>query len=78
MANVLIYTSPTCPWCMKVKEFLKKNKVAYKERNVAEDEKAAQEAVKKSGQRGVPIIDIDGTIIVGFDEAALKKALKLK
>ena len=78
MTKVIVYTTPTCPWCIKVKGFLKSNKVAYTEKNVAEDKKVAEEAVKKSGQRGVPIIDIDGTIITGFDEPALKKALKIK
>jgi len=78
MVNVLVYSTPTCPWCLKVKEFLKKNKVNFKDKNVAEDSDAAKEAVEKSGQRGVPIIDIDGEIIVGFDEEKLKKALKIK
>jgi|TARA_B100002003_G_C13763326_1_gene379114 glutaredoxin-like YruB-family protein len=78
MSNVLVYTTATCPWCIKVKEFLKKNKIAFSEKDVAEDEGAAKEAVEKSGQRGVPIIDIDGEIVVGFDEEKLKKLLKIK
>ena len=78
MSNVLVYTTATCPWCIKVKEFLKKNKIAFSEKDVAEDMDAAKEAVEKSGQRGVPIIDIDGEIVVGFDEAKLKKLLKIK
>lgn len=77
MANVLIYTSPTCAWCKKAKEFFAKHNVKYKELNVVE-EKNAQAAQEKSGQMGVPVIDIDGNIIVGFDEPALKKALKIK
>ena len=78
MSNVLVYTTATCPWCIKVKEFLKKNKIAFSEKDVAEDMDAAKEAVEKSGQRGVPIIDIDGEIVVGFDEAKLKKLLTIK
>lgn len=78
MASVLIYTTPTCPWCMKTKEFFKKHNVKYTERDVAADEKTAQEAIDKSGQMGVPVIDVDGQIIVGFDEPKLKKALKIK
>ena len=78
MTKVVIYTTPTCPWCMKVKEFFKKHNVKYTEKNVAVDEKIAQEAIDKSGQIGVPVIDIDGQIIVGFDEPKLKKALKIK
>lgn len=77
MAKVLIYTSPTCAWCKKTKEFFQKNKVKYEERNIVQ-EKYAQEAQEKSGQIGVPVIEIDGTIIVGYDEPALKKALKIK
>tara|TARA_Y100000310_G_C20430293_1_gene691140 strand:+ start:175 stop:408 length:234 start_codon:yes stop_codon:yes gene_type:complete len=76
--SVTIYTTESCPWCKKTKEFFKANKISFKEKNVGEDEKAAQEAIKKSGQMGVPVTDANGTIIVGFDEAKLKKALKIK
>lgn len=75
--EVKIYTTPTCPWCKKTKAFLKENKVAYKEIDVGSDEAAAKKMFEKSGQMGVPVVDIDGTIITGFDEAKLKKALKL-
>jgi len=75
--TVKIYTTPTCPWCKKTKEFLKENNVEYEEADVASDEKAGKEMVDKSGQMGVPVLDIDGTIIVGFDEEKLRKALKL-
>ena len=77
MAKVTIYTTPSCPWCIKTKEFLKEHKVTYTEKNVAEDVDAAKEAIEKSGQRGVPVVEVDGQIILGFDEPALKKALKL-
>lgn len=77
MAKVLIYTSPTCAWCKKTKEFFQQNKVKYEERNIVE-EKYAKEAIDKSGQMGVPVIEIDGKIIVGYDEPALKKVLKIK
>lgn len=78
MPKVLIYTTPTCPWCKKTKEFFKKHNMKYTEKDVAADEKAAQEAIDKSGQMGVPVVDIDGQIIVGFDEPKLRKALKTK
>lgn len=77
MPNVTVYSTPTCPWCHKTKEFLGENNVQYSEVNVAADHKAAQEMMEKSGQMGVPVIDIDGQIIVGFDKNAIKKALKL-
>ncbi|MAG24021.1 NrdH-redoxin [Candidatus Pacearchaeota archaeon] len=76
--KVTIYSTPDCPWCKKVKEFLKANKVSFKDIDVSKDQKAGQEMVKKSGQMGVPVIDIDGTVIVGFDEEKLKGALGVK
>lgn len=60
------------------KEFFKKNDVAYTEINVEEDEAAAEEMIEKSGQMGVPVIDVNGEIIVGFNRGAIEKALKLK
>jgi glutaredoxin len=60
------------------REFFLKNNVAYKEVDVAEDQEALDEMVKKSGQLGVPVIDIDGQVIVGFDRRGLEKALKLR
>jgi glutaredoxin 3 len=76
--GVTIYTTSSCPWCKKTKEFFKANGVKYTERNVEKDKKSAEEAVKKSGQMGVPVTDANGEIIVGFDEDRLKKALNIK
>ena len=73
--KVKIYTTSTCPWCTKTKEFLKSNNVKYEEVNVGADEKARNDMFEKSGQFGVPVTDINGTIIVGYDKEALKKAL---
>lgn len=77
MAKVKVYSTPTCPWCHKAKEFLTENKIEFEDINVAEDQKASQEMVEKSGQRGVPVIEIDGEMIVGFNPEAIKKALKI-
>lgn len=74
-SKVKLYTTTTCPWCVKTKEFFKANNVKYQEVNVGEDEKARNEMFEKSGQFGVPVIDVGGTIIVGYDKEALKKAL---
>ena len=74
---VKIYTTSTCHYCEMAKEYFKKNKVAYEEHNVAEDESAREEMIKKSDQMGVPVIDINGEIIIGFDKDAIDKALKL-
>ena len=76
-AKVKVYTTSTCPWCMKTKEFLKAHNVKYEEVNVGEDEKARNDMFEKSGQFGVPVTDVNGTIIVGYDKEALKKALAL-
>ena len=75
--KVKVYTTSTCPWCVKTKEFLKTSKVKYQEVNVGEDEKARNEMFEKSGQFGVPVVDVNGTIIVGYDKEALKKALSI-
>ena len=75
--KVIIYTSSTCPWCVKTKEFLKDNKVVYDEINVTENPKRRNEVFEKSGQMGVPVIDIEGTIIVGYDRTSIRKAMGL-
>ena len=77
MSKVKIYSTPGCPWCQKTKDFLKEHKIKFEDVNVAEDEKAKNEMIEKSGQMGVPVIDIDGIIIVGFDVDEIKKALKI-
>ncbi len=76
-SKVKVYTTTTCPWCVKTKEFLKANNVKYEDINVAADEKSRNEMFEKSGQFGVPVTDVNGTIIVGYDKEALKKALSL-
>ena len=78
MAKVTVYSTEMCPWCHKAKDFLKQNKIAFEDKNVAEDDAARNEMLEKSGQMGVPVIDIDGTVIIGFDVDAIKKSLKLK
>ncbi|MCH7568164.1 MAG: glutathione S-transferase N-terminal domain-containing protein [Nanoarchaeota archaeon] len=76
--TVKIYSTLSCPWCKKTKEFLKEHKIAFKDIDVGANKKAAQEMIKKSGQTGVPVLDINGTIIVGFNEEKIKEALKIK
>lgn len=75
MKTVKIYTTPTCVYCKMAKEFFNKNGIQYEEHNVAEDLKARQDMIDKSHQLGVPVIDVDGEIFVGFDRPALSKAL---
>ncbi len=76
--KVRVYSTPTCPYCHMTKEFLKKNKIDFEDIDVSKDQKAAHEMIEKSGQMGVPVIDVDGKIIVGYNVTALKEALKLK
>jgi glutaredoxin-like YruB-family protein len=78
MAKVTIYSTPTCVYCKMAKEFFAKNNIVYEERNVAADEVARNEMFAKSHQMGVPVIDIDGKIIVGFDKKTLEEALGIK
>ena len=73
--SALIYSTPTCPYCKLAKAYFTEKHVEYKDINVADDEKAAEEMVRKSGQMGVPVIDIGGTIIIGYDREAIDKAL---
>ena len=75
---VIIYSTPACTYCMMAKKYLAANNVEYEEINVAENKKAADEMIEKSGQRGVPVIDINGTIIIGFDVGAIRTALGMK
>ncbi len=75
MQKITVYSTPTCAYCVMAKNFLTKNNFEYVEHNVADDLKARQEMVDKSHQLGVPVIDIDGEIFVGFDKSAITKAL---
>ncbi len=77
MKNVIVYSTPTCPWCTKAKSYLKSNNIEFVEKDVAQDQEAAVEMVEKSGQRGVPVLDIDGDIIIGFDKENIDKSLGL-
>jgi glutaredoxin 3 len=73
--DVKIYTTPTCPYCAMAKKFLMEHNVTYTEINVAADTKAAQEIIDKTGQMGVPVLEIGGKLIVGFDLDEIKGAL---
>jgi glutaredoxin 3 len=73
--SVIIYTTPTCGYCNLAKSYLKKNNISYTEYDVSKDINKAREMITKSGQMGVPVIEINGKILVGFDENQIKKAL---
>ena len=78
MKKIIIYTTPTCVYCKMTKEFFKEHNVAYEERDVSTDTKAQEEMIAKSNQLGVPVIDIDGQVTVGFDKAKLSELLHIK
>lgn len=75
MKKVIVYGTLSCPYCIKVQKFLEDHDVEYLEKDVSLDKNLADEAVKKSGQMGVPVLDIEGEIIVGFDKDAISRAL---
>jgi glutaredoxin-like YruB-family protein len=74
--KVTVYSTPTCPYCHMAKDYLKSKNIKFTDFNVASDREAAKEMMKKSSQMGVPVLDINGKIIVGFDQEAIEEALK--
>ncbi len=76
--NVIVYSTPTCPYCKLTKEYLKEKNIPYKEIDVSADPAAANEMVKKSGQMGVPVVEVGSQIIVGWNKSELEKALGVK
>jgi glutaredoxin-like YruB-family protein len=76
--RVTVYTTPTCSWCNTIKRYFKETGIQYREVNVAADQKAAEEMVRKSGQQGVPQTEIDGQIVVGFDKARINTLLGIR
>ncbi len=78
MKKVEIYSTPTCTYCNMAKDFFKENHVEYTEYNVGADIAKRQEMVEKSGQMGVPVIVIDGNLMVGYDKEAIVEALGIK
>jgi glutaredoxin-like YruB-family protein len=78
MAKVIVYSTSTCPYCVMAKDWLKQKKVEFEDVNVGIDQNRAKEMIKKSGQMGVPVIDIDGDVIIGFDRPKMEASLKKK
>lgn len=77
MKKIIIYSTNTCPWCTKVKDYLDNKNVAYEAFDVGADREKAMEMIRKSGQQGVPVLDIEGEIIVGFNQAKIDQLLGL-
>ncbi|OGL95653.1 NrdH-redoxin [Candidatus Uhrbacteria bacterium RIFOXYB12_FULL_58_10] len=76
--NVTVYSTPTCPYCKLAKKFLTAHDVAFEDIDVAADSAKAREMIEKTKQMGVPVIEVDDELIIGFDEKKLKKALGIK
>ncbi|KPK98854.1 MAG: glutaredoxin [Omnitrophica WOR_2 bacterium SM23_72] len=76
-SNVKVYSTPTCPWCIRTKQFLKDNNIPFEDVDVSSNQQAAEEMIQKSGQMGVPVLDINGQIIVGFDKEKINSVLGL-
>ncbi|MEW6617092.1 MAG: glutaredoxin family protein [Patescibacteria group bacterium] len=78
MAKVIVYSTPTCVFCKMAKAYFTEHNVQFEEKNVMTDIPAQEEMIKKSGQLGVPVIDIDGKIIIGFDKSKIASLLNIK
>ena len=74
---VRVFSTPSCPFCVTLKEFLKEHNIEFEDIDVVENKVVQDEMIKKSGQMGVPVIEIDGQMVVGFDQGKIKKLLKI-
>ncbi len=75
--RVVVFSTPTCPWCSRAKSYLRSRSVPFRDVDVSRDPSAARDLVRRTGQMGVPVIEIDGRPIVGFDQARIDAALGL-
>lgn len=73
--KVIVYSTPTCPYCIRAKQFLKESGIEFEDVDVSSNPAKANEMIEKSGQMGVPVLDIDGEIIVGFDKEKIRSTL---
>ncbi len=78
MFKVRVFSTSSCPYCFTLKEFLKANNIEFEELDVGQDEEARKEMIEKSGQMGVPVVEIDSQIVVGFDKERISKLLNIK
>ncbi len=74
--SIVVYSTPTCGYCNKAKQYFKEKRIPFTEYNVAQDQRRAEEMVRKSGQMGVPVIDVNGRIIIGFNQPEIERALR--
>jgi len=76
--KVRVFSTPSCPYCVTLKQFLKKHNIKFEDIDVSQDEVAMDEMIKKSGQMQVPVVDIGGKFILGFDKKEITKLLNIK
>ena len=76
--KIMIYSTPSCAFCVMAKEFFKENNIPFEEYNVAVDLEKRKEMMQKTGQMGVPVIDIDGSVVIGFDKEVIAKKVGIK
>ncbi|TSC52397.1 MAG: glutaredoxin-like protein [Parcubacteria group bacterium LiPW_39] len=75
---IKVYSTPTCPYCVTLKKFLKEKGIEFADIDVSQDEKELQSMIDKSGQMGVPVVEIDGQIVIGFDRDKILELLNIK
>jgi len=78
MKKVCVFSSNFCPYCVTLKNFLKEHNILFEEIDVIENQEAQEEMIEKSGQMGLPVVEIDGQIVVGFDKEKISKLLNIK
>lgn len=78
MKKVRVFSTQTCPYCVVLKEFLKERSIDFEDIDVAEDKEALKEMVEKSGQMGVPVLEINDEIVVGFNKERIKELLNIR
>ncbi|MER3474511.1 MAG: NrdH-redoxin [Armatimonadota bacterium] len=76
--RVIVFSTPNCPYCNMAKRYLRERGIRFRDVDVSRDHAAARDMVRRSGQQGVPVIDIDGKIVIGFDRAKINQLLGLK
>jgi glutaredoxin-like YruB-family protein len=75
---VKVYITPTCPYCVTLKEYLKEHNIDFEEVDISQNEEARDDIIKRSGQMGTPIVEVDGNIVAGFDKEKINQLLKIK
>jgi len=78
MPKVKVYSTPSCPYCFTLKEFLKEHNIKFEDIDVSQNKAELDEMIEKSGQMGVPVVNIDGQIVIGFDREKIVKLLDIK